>query len=144
MEGGGLPNSQNQKKCPQITPKSPKKLTKIFTKSTKKLHFEQGVPKRGGVRYLGKIPKKSRIFFRSALFRMFKVGIGNEDLNNNIFIECQNNFNSEQDICTGILGSGGQADAATINGSARLFGDIIVVPACTKWRSFKRFCTKVA
>ena len=44
--GGGLPKSQNQKKCPYITLKSPKKI-----------HFERSVPKRGGVRRLGKIPK---------------------------------------------------------------------------------------
>jgi len=66
--GGGssqFPKLKTKKKMTlKINLKSPKKQTYFFTKSPKKFHFERSVPKRGGVRCLGKIPKNP-VFFCS-------------------------------------------------------------------------------
>ena len=48
---GGIPDSQTQ--IPEITLKSPKNQTKMFTKSPP---FNEGLPKRWGVCHLGKTP----------------------------------------------------------------------------------------
>ena len=48
---GGIPDSQTQ--IPEITLKSPKNQTKMFTNSPP---FNEGLPKRWGVCHLGKTP----------------------------------------------------------------------------------------